>query len=369
MAGTNTRNGGGRRLVLGFDAGCGTCSDLVRQIEERVGDRLEIRSLNDPIMEHWRGEAFGGAAPWAPTLVEVDGTVVRAWTGAKMSIKLAGVLGPISALRLAKTILAARSGSPAGSLSSIARDDPADHGINRGQFIRRLGSGALAASVAVTSIGGLSSAASAAGRTSTSSRPGDGFATVAERRQFNRAVEILAEHLRVRGNGTLHIDEGRFDVAIKMGQEEGVPRDLFRELASSVDIANEQILKGYLHGGSKLIAPGIQQVADPKAQSEDSSAVPDRTSARACRGKSGRSVHWWGIRMRLNSCQANTLIYYCTIEAGAATLCNKIWVIPCKIAAFVLLISCANLRRAADPGRGIVIDKSWSLRLPRVYSQ
>ena len=73
--------------------------------------------------------------------------------------------------------------------------------------------------------------------------------------------------------------------------------------------------------------------------------------------------------MRLNSCQANTLIYYCTIEAGAATLCNKLWVIPCKIAAFVLLVQCATFRRAAASGRGIVIDKSWGLRFPRVYSQ
>lgn len=41
---------GGRRLVLGFDAGCMACSELAKRIEEQVGDRLDIRSLSDPIM-------------------------------------------------------------------------------------------------------------------------------------------------------------------------------------------------------------------------------------------------------------------------------------------------------------------------------
>lgn len=36
-----------RRLVLGFDAGCMTCSGLAEKIQDRVGDRIEVRSLND----------------------------------------------------------------------------------------------------------------------------------------------------------------------------------------------------------------------------------------------------------------------------------------------------------------------------------
>jgi hypothetical protein len=367
---TNIRVGDGRRLVLGFDAGCTTCSGLAKRIEEIVGDKLEVRNLREPQVEHWREQALGVDAPWAPTLIEIDGKGVSAWTGARMGVKLAKVLGLILTLRLMQIMVAARSVLPAVSPDVPVPNDPPGYGINRGQFIRRLGSGAVAASVAVSGIGGLSSTASAANRTSTSARGlRDCFATAAERRQFDRAVEILAEHIRVGRNGTLQISDGRFADAIKTGQEEGVPREMFRELASSVDIANEQILEGNLYGGSKLISPGIQQVTDQEARLKDPSAASGQTSARACRGRSGRSVHWWGIRMRLNSCQANTLIYYCTIEAGAATLCSKIWIIPCKIAAFVLLVQCATFQRAAAPGRGIVIDKSWSLRLPRVYSQ
>lgn len=85
----------GRRLILGFDAGCLTCSELAKRIEDRVGNKIEILSLNDPLMEHWREEAVGNASPWAPTLVDVNGVgEVRAWTGARMTVKLARVLGP-----------------------------------------------------------------------------------------------------------------------------------------------------------------------------------------------------------------------------------------------------------------------------------
>ena len=59
MEGTNTRNGDGRRLVLGFDARCMTCNGLARSIEEAVGAKLELRSLTDPQVEHWREQALG----------------------------------------------------------------------------------------------------------------------------------------------------------------------------------------------------------------------------------------------------------------------------------------------------------------------
>lgn len=86
MEGANTRNGGRRRLVLGFDAGCMTCSESARKVEERVGDRLEVRSLHEPQVEHWRNQALGVDAPWVPTLIEIDGPVVRTWTGTRMGV-------------------------------------------------------------------------------------------------------------------------------------------------------------------------------------------------------------------------------------------------------------------------------------------
>ena len=104
MERTNTRNGDGRRLVLDFDAGCMTWSGLARSIEEAVGDKLELRSLTDPAVEHWRKQALGENAPWAPTLVEVNGSVVRAWTGVRMGAHLARRLRPAATWRVAKIL-------------------------------------------------------------------------------------------------------------------------------------------------------------------------------------------------------------------------------------------------------------------------
>ena len=104
MEGTDTRNGDARRLVLGFDAGCTTCSGLARSIEEAVGDKLEVRSLSDPTMEHWRRQALGKNAPWAPTLVEVSGSNVQAWTGWRMAAHMARILGTATTWRVMQVL-------------------------------------------------------------------------------------------------------------------------------------------------------------------------------------------------------------------------------------------------------------------------
>ncbi len=131
MEGTNTRNGDGRRLVLGFDAGCVTCGGLAKGIEEAVGDRLEIRNLNDPMMRHWRRQALGKNAPWAPTLVEVNGSVVKAWTGVRMGAHLARKLGPAATWRLAKILGEMRK-------EGSAERSPY-YGLSRSQFLKGVG--------------------------------------------------------------------------------------------------------------------------------------------------------------------------------------------------------------------------------------
>ena len=143
MAQTDTRNGGARRLVLGFDAGCGTCSDLARRIEERVGDRIEVLSLNDPMMDHWRREAFGSPAPWTPTLVELDGGKPRAYTGVRMGARLGRVLGPLASWRVMQVLGEANAdlGLADGAAARAASV------LSRGQFLKGVGGAAVTLSV------------------------------------------------------------------------------------------------------------------------------------------------------------------------------------------------------------------------------
>ena len=141
MEETNTRGGDGRRLVLGFDAGCATCSGLATSIEEAVGDGLEIRSLNDPVMERWRDQALGENAPWAPTLIEARDGQVRAWTGVCIGVALGRRLGLPKTWRVLQVLGEVRSTAPA-AISPWATDV-----LSRGQFVKRVAGAAVAMSI------------------------------------------------------------------------------------------------------------------------------------------------------------------------------------------------------------------------------
>lgn len=132
-----------RRLVLGFDGGCATCSDLARRIEGQVGDKLEVRSLHHPQVEHWREQALGENAPWAPTLFEVGGVhEVKAWTGPRMAVRLARALGPVSTWRVMQAL--GEVGVPKVAAIGPPVADGGAAGMSRGQFLKGLGGAALA---------------------------------------------------------------------------------------------------------------------------------------------------------------------------------------------------------------------------------
>jgi hypothetical protein len=82
-----------KRYLL-FDSGCSLCTELAEQIETLSEGKLAVRSLRDPQVQVWRTEALGPDAPWAPTLLAVEGEQVRGWTGFPMAGQLLWLLGP-----------------------------------------------------------------------------------------------------------------------------------------------------------------------------------------------------------------------------------------------------------------------------------
>jgi len=132
-----------RRLVLGFDAGCMTCSGLAERIEDRVGDRVEVRSLNDPLMARWREQALGKDAPWVPTLVEIEGDEIRAWTGIRMGARLSRVLGPVATWRMMQVLGEANADLELADSTAVN----AISGLTRGQFLKGVGGAAVAISI------------------------------------------------------------------------------------------------------------------------------------------------------------------------------------------------------------------------------
>jgi len=132
VEGTNTRNGDGRRLVLGFDARCMTCNGLARSIEEAVGAKLELRSLTDPQVEHWREQALGKDAPWAPTLFTVKPGSIKAWTGRRMGLILARKLGIVATWRVLQILGEVQDGRvDAGTPQKAVAG-----AFSRGQFLK-----------------------------------------------------------------------------------------------------------------------------------------------------------------------------------------------------------------------------------------
>ncbi len=141
-----------KKLILGFDAGCGTCADLAAGVQEKVGDKLEVQNLNDPQLLAWREEALGKDAKWTPTLFEVEGEkVLRAWAGWRMGYALSRKLGPSSTWQVMQA-LGEIGGAPKVEESAVVEKLPeraaeAVVGMSRGQFLKGVGGAAVAASV------------------------------------------------------------------------------------------------------------------------------------------------------------------------------------------------------------------------------
>jgi hypothetical protein len=242
---------GGRRLVLGFDAGCLTCSELAKKIEERVGDKIEVRSLNDPLMEHWRKEVFGEAAPWGPTLVEIKNGTVRAWSGARMGVRLSRVLGPLATWRVMQVLGEANAELELADSAAVK----AVSGLTRGQFLKGLGGAAVAMSV-LSGTGKLPPPAEAASSIKYKELTGDALVRVARRMAGRKdVVNVMGPDWRDRVKSGRVIDareNGSSLKAIDLG--DGRISSVNGEFAFSGDLAVIKAAKHTLSHGNSVIA-------------------------------------------------------------------------------------------------------------------
>jgi len=132
---------GDRRLVLAFDASCGTCRQLAQAVSRECGTGLDVRPLDDEDVRRWRREALGTDPPWVPTLIKLSGGRPRAWTGPRMAARLAQHLGPRATVRLVRAF---------GELKRLCGSTPPrpDGGIGRKDFLKlATGAGVAAAFV------------------------------------------------------------------------------------------------------------------------------------------------------------------------------------------------------------------------------
>ncbi len=115
------------RFLL-FDSGCSLCTELAHAIENETDGRLKARSLREPEVKALLDRARPGWR-WEPTLLEVEGDRVRAFTGLTMRARLLTRLGLKRTWRIAK--LVRQTDVP---LISV--------GLGRRQFLKLLGGSA-----------------------------------------------------------------------------------------------------------------------------------------------------------------------------------------------------------------------------------
>jgi hypothetical protein len=149
-------SGGEGRLILGYDGGCSACSELAGRIEEKVGGKLEVLSLHDPLMANWREEALGGDAPWVPTLVEVGGEKAKVWVGWRMGVALIRRLGAPAAWEMMRILGGMGEEVRSGNATST------EHAAlkSRRQFLKGAGGVAVALSI-MFGVGSMAAPASA----------------------------------------------------------------------------------------------------------------------------------------------------------------------------------------------------------------
>lgn len=348
-----------RELVLGFDGGCATCGDLAERISQSVGDRLEVRSLHHPQVEHWRRQALGKDAPWAPTLFEVGGVrEVRAWTGSRMAVRLALALGLVSTWRVLSVLGGvAYSGARTSTAPATGTDT---NGFSRKQFFKSMGGAALAASV-------LSSTSLSISKAHAAQRGHQAAAQAKKMREeaaeIRRAVSVMEKHMRIGKDGTLGLDEKGLTDDFETGAAEGIESKVFDDLRKDMEATNDQIREGKLRAADVF-------------PSEDVGLVEQKVSARdarSCRGRSGRRWYWWGVRLYLNSCDVNKLLLVYAGYLSVSALCDKFpfTTVPCKFIRAALTFSAGYIHYVHVQGGsdGLVIQKNYFRYLPKIYSQ
>ncbi len=350
---------GVRKLVLGFDSGCATCGDLAERISEKVGDRLEVRSLHHPQVEYWRQHALGINAPWAATLFEVGGArEVRAWTGPRMVVRLALALGPVPTWRLMRTLGEVGSSSAGASMALATETDV--NGVSRVQFFKSMGGAALAVS-------GLSSTNVFVSEAHAAQRDARVAAQAKEMREeaakISRAVSMMEKYMRIGKDGTLGSDEKGLTDDIETGAAEGIEPRVFDDLRKDMEATNAQIREGKLRAADVFPSEDVELV-EQKVSTRD---------ARSCRGRSGRRWYWWGVKLYLNSCDVNKLLLVYAGYLSVAALCDKFpfTTVPCKFVRAALTFSAGYIHYVHVQGGsdGLVIQKSYFRYLPKIYSQ
>ncbi|HET7270750.1 MAG TPA: hypothetical protein VFI90_06645 [Rubrobacter sp.] len=171
---------------------------------------------------------------------------------------------------------------------------------------------------------------------------------------FDRAVALMEEHMRVTRDGTLALDRKALTGEIKDGAARRIKPRTFTNLEEALAHTNAALRANRMEAsdvfGSSEIDPSIQKTS---------------FTTMGCRGRNGYEDFWWGRRSYLDDCRTHTLVD--ALRAGAS-ICGALPSIQTRLCALLGGVGAIYIARVDRRGGHDGIYINWSPTLRVIYA-
>lgn len=176
----------------------------------------------------------------------------------------------------------------------------------------------------------------------------------AEAEDFDRAVALMEEHMRVKRDGTLALDREALTRDIKGGDARRIEPRTFTQLEEAL-----------AHTNSALRANRIEASDVFPSSERDPSIHETRYTIMGCPGRNGYEDYWWGRRSFLDDCRTHTLVD--ALRAGAA-VCGVLPSLQTRLCALLGSLGAVYTARVDRRGGHDGIYINWSPTLRVIYA-
>jgi hypothetical protein len=171
---------------------------------------------------------------------------------------------------------------------------------------------------------------------------------------FDRAVTLMEEHMRVARDGTLALDKKALTREIKYGAASGIEPRTFTRLEEALEHTNAALRANRM------------EASDVFPSSETGSSMQKTNfTAMGCRGRNGYEDFWWGRRSYLDDCRTHTLVD--ALRAGAS-ICGVLPSIQSRLCALLGGVGAVYIARVDRLGGHDGIYINWSPALRAIYA-
>jgi hypothetical protein len=171
---------------------------------------------------------------------------------------------------------------------------------------------------------------------------------------FERAVALMEEHMRVARDGTLVLDHKALTHDINNGAATGVERRTFNELEEALEHTNAALRSDKIEASD--VFPS-NEIGRPTGKT--------RFAIMGCRGRNGYEDYWWGRRSYLDECRTRTLV---DVMRAGASICGALPSIGTRLCALLGGVGSIYIDRVDRRGGHDGIYINWSPALRVIYA-